>query len=61
VTAPLRAEVIAERTYGGQRTARILCPYCGRTHLHLMPADAATVVVAHCGGLYTIGAERNRR
>jgi hypothetical protein len=38
VTAPIRAEVIAERTYGGRHTARILCPFCSRTHLHLMPA-----------------------
>jgi hypothetical protein len=50
------AEVIAERTYGGRHTARIMCLYCGRTHLHLWPADTHTAVAAHCGGgLYTIG------
>lgn len=49
MTAPIPAtELIAERTYGGRHTARILCPYCGRTHLHLWPADATTVLVAHC-------------
>jgi hypothetical protein len=56
MTAVPVAEVIAERTYGGQHTARVLCPFCGRTHLHLQPADATTVLVAHCErGTYTIG------
>jgi hypothetical protein len=60
MTAPVPvAELIAERTYGGRHTARILCPYCGRTHLHLWPADATTPHVAHCDrGSYTIGTER---
>lgn len=44
------AEIIAERSYGGQRTARILCPFCGRTHLHLWPTDTTTPHAAHCGG-----------
>jgi hypothetical protein len=56
VTAPIRAEVIAERTYGGRHTARVLCPFCDRTHLHLWPADKSTMLVAHCErGSYTIG------
>jgi hypothetical protein len=50
------AELIGERTYGGRCAGRVMCPYCGRTHLHLWPADASTVVVAHCErGHYTIG------
>ena len=50
------AEIIAERTYGGQPTARVLCPWCGRTHLHLYRGDATIPTVAHCGdGIYTIG------
>jgi len=58
MTDPLPvAEVIGERTYGGLRTARILCPYCERTHLHPWPAGATTAPYsAHCGrGAYTIG------
>jgi hypothetical protein len=56
------AELIAERAYGGRHTARVLCPYCGRTHLHLWPADAATALVAHCGaGSYTIGHHTEKR
>jgi hypothetical protein len=60
MTAPVpAAELIAERFYGGIRTARVICPFCGRTHLHPWPADAATPHVAHCNrGLYTIGTER---
>ena len=50
------AEIIAERCYGGRRTARILCPYCGRTHLHPWPADTTTLYTGHCErGSYTIG------
>jgi hypothetical protein len=56
MTTPVpAAELIAERSYGGQPTARILCPYCGRTHLHLWPTDPTTPIVGHCGGVYTIG------
>ena len=57
MTEPIpAAEVIAERVYGGQRTARVMCPWCGRTHLHLWPADASTTYTGHCGqGTYTIG------
>lgn len=56
MTAPIPvAEVIAERVFGGRHTARVLCPFCSRTHLHLMPADTTTVLVAHCErGSYTI-------
>jgi hypothetical protein len=59
MTAPTpAAEIIAERTYGGLRTARVLCTFCGRTHLHPYPADTSTAVAAHCGGgLYTIGGQ----
>jgi hypothetical protein len=52
----LTAEVIADRRYGGQRTARILCPGCGRTHLHRWPTDATTPLVGPCGSIYTIEA-----
>ena len=58
MTAPIpAAEVIAEHFYGGRRTVRVLCPLCGRTHLHLWLADLSTPQAAHCGqGFYTIGA-----
>jgi hypothetical protein len=50
------AEVIGNRRYGGRYTARVLCPFCDRTHLHLWPADADTPLAAHCErGNYTIG------
>ncbi|WP_156744894.1 hypothetical protein [Mycobacterium sp. E2238] len=57
MTTPIPvAEVIAQRTYGGRRTVRILCPYCGRTHLHPQPADPAAPQTARCDrGIYTIG------
>ncbi len=59
MTAPIpAAELIAERCYGGRHTARILCPYCGRTHLHPWRADTSPHM-AGCGqGLYTLGTER---
>jgi hypothetical protein len=52
------AEVIAERTYGGRHTARVLCPFCSRTHLHLWPTDASTPLAAPCGAVYTLGGHR---
>lgn len=56
MTAPIpAAEVIADRRYGGQRTARCLCPGCGRTHLHRWPTDTSTPLAAPCGAIYTIG------
>ena len=60
MTAPIPiAEVVGRRVYGGKATVRIFCPFCDRTHLHLMPADPATVLVAHCErGHYTIGGQR---
>ena len=56
MTAPIpAAEVIAERRYGGLRTARILCPFCGRTHLHPWPSHTSSPYTAHCGqGVYTL-------
>ncbi|BBY01042.1 hypothetical protein [Mycobacterium seoulense] len=58
MTVPV-AEVIAERRYGGVPTVRVLCPLCGRTHLHPQPTDPPTPVAAHCGGgLYTLATER---
>jgi len=50
------AEIIAERVYGGLRTARILCPNpaCGRTHLHRWTPGDTTTHVGPCGTNYTI-------
>ncbi len=56
MTAPIPvAEVIAERRYGGIPTIRVLCVFCGRTHLHRDPADSTVVLMAPCGGTYTAG------
>jgi len=59
MTAPIpAAEIIAERTYGGLRTARVMCVYCGQTHLHPWPTGRTHPYTAHCGqGTYTIGTE----
>jgi hypothetical protein len=57
VTAPIpAAEIISNRVYGGCATVRVICTGCQRTHLHRMPTDASTPVVAPCGAVYTIGA-----
>jgi hypothetical protein len=63
MTAPVpAAELIAERFYSHRHTARILCPYCGRTHLHLWPTDVVDPLIAHCGGgLYVIGTTTERK
>jgi hypothetical protein len=54
MTAPT-AEIIGVRHYGGIRTARIMCPYCARTHLHRHPLGDSGVHTAHCGlGHYRI-------
>ncbi|MGZ4562997.1 MAG: hypothetical protein ACXVX6_05335 [Mycobacterium sp.] len=56
MTAPLpAAEIIAERRFGGIPAVRVMCPVCGRTHLHRQPADPATPHVGPCGAAYTIG------
>jgi hypothetical protein len=59
MTVPIpAAEIIAERRYGGLRTARVFCPYCQSTHLHPWPCGDTTSLpyTAHCGqGAYTIG------
>jgi hypothetical protein len=59
MTEPIpAAEVIAERRYGGLRTARVMCPYCQRTHLHPWPTEPTSPYAGHCGqGTYTIGTE----
>ena len=55
MTAPIPAELIAERFYSHRYTARILCPYCQRTHSHLWPTNIDDPLIAHCGaGLYAI-------
>jgi hypothetical protein len=62
MTAPVPvAEIIGQRSYGGIRTVRILCPSpsCGRTHVHRW-ADAGTPVVGSCGAVYTIGHRTER-
>ncbi len=57
------AEVIAERRYGGLRTARVMCVYCGHTHLHPWPTgDNTHPYTAHCGqGSYTIATTTGRK
>jgi len=55
------AEVIGEHIYGGLRTARVMCGFCGRTHLHRWPTSD-TPYTAHCGrGQYTIATPTTER
>jgi hypothetical protein len=58
MTAPIpAAELIAERSYGGRRSARVMCPLCQHLELHPWPVDTGPVA-AHCGlGLIRIGAQ----
>jgi hypothetical protein len=50
------AEIVAIRHYGGVRTARVMCTYCGRTHLHRHPVGDTALHDAHCGqGTYRLG------
>jgi hypothetical protein len=55
------AEVIAVHRYRGLRAIRVLCPLCGRTHLHAWPDGhpQPAVVTADCQrGDYRIQAEK---
>jgi hypothetical protein len=52
------AEVIARHNLHGLRAVRILCPYCGRTHMH--PAEPGPHEALCHRGTYTITSpERN--
>jgi hypothetical protein len=42
---PIRAaETIGHHTFGSIHTVRILCPFCGRTHVHPWPARRSTAL-----------------
>jgi hypothetical protein len=50
-TVPPVVDVLkVSATRDGNRTVTIRCPWCGRRHMHGLPADNATVGhrVAHC-------------
>lgn len=53
------AEVIGEHVNAGIRIARILCPYCGQSHLHRWPPGDTGPHAAPCGlgRHYTIGGQ----